>query len=266
MKVISIYNNKGGVGKTTTSKRLAISLMNKGKKVLLIDNDPQGNLSSQFLEVSKDSIEKTTYELLVDEDINIQECINKSKYEGIDIIVSNMKMLYANEKMITKEVEIIKDEEGEVIEQIKTNPSTRLKNKLGDLESQYDYLVIDNPPTMDYLVDNALVVTDEIIIPIVCDDYSIQGIEMLLTKVAKIKQEYNPTLKISGLFLNRYKKSQVHNKIIEDLNEALGIMMKQSIIKDHSIVNEDSFTNNQSKIKSHQVYQQFEKLFEEMGL
>ncbi|MGL4588842.1 MAG: ParA family protein [Mycoplasmatales bacterium] len=248
-KIISIYNNKGGVGKTTTTKRLAVELKNQGKKILILDMDPQANITYQILEVNTD-YELNTYALLLS-DSTLDELIIKGSF-GIDIVPSSIKLLEANNEMLMQAF-------------IKA-PNSRLENKLKQSETDYDYILIDCPPTMDLLVANALTVTDDVIIPINCDNYSIQGIEMLITKITQIKDEFNPKLELKGIFLNRYKNSNVHKELLIKLAHALPDVFCQTYIGDYAIINADTFENQTTKIDNHKVSVQFSKLFKEMGV
>lgn len=249
MKIIANYNNKGGVGKTTTTKTMAKYLASENKKVLLIDMDPQGNLTSQFKSKSKAEFENSINDLLLTT-ISLNECIYSTEINNIHIVPSNINLLKANNQML--------------LESINKTPTTRLKNKINESQVDYDYILIDAPPTMDLLVSNALAISDEVVIPIQADNYSLDGINLLLEKINEIKLEYNNKLRISSIFLNRYKRSKVHNEVYETLKYILPQMSK-TYIGDYAIVSRDTFEEN-TKIEQHKVSQQFKNLFEEMDI
>lgn len=248
MKIISIYNNKGGVGKTTTTKRLAIYLSNMNKKVLIIDMDPQTNISKQFLNSYKEDI---TDVLLTG--LNINEAIYTSdKIAGnIHIVPASMSLQKANNKML--------------LEGIEQTPATRLNKALKKLEDDYDYILIDCPATIDLLVTNALVVADEIIIPMGTDVYSLEGIKGLVEKINEVKQNYNNELKIKGIFLNRFKNSNIHKEMFLTLKKLFKERVLETKIGDYAIINENTFIDNEKQLLKHKVNEQFKTLFEELG-
>lgn len=249
MKTIAVYNNKGGVGKTTTTKRLAMYLAEAEKKVLLIDMDPQSNLTSQFTR----NVEVGMYEILLQEQL-LRKVIRQTINSNIDIIPATMMLLMANNELMLESMS------GKV-------PGARLKEKVFSLleqEYSYDYVLIDCPPTMDLLVTNSLSVTDEVIIPLSVDNYSLDGIKMLLEKIDEVKQTLNPNLKISGVFLNRYKRSKIHTEMQSVISEILGDYVTNITIGDYAIINENTFTQDESKLAKHKVKEQFNSLFDSL--
>lgn len=205
MKIYSFYNNKGGVGKTTTCTQFAQNLSNKKKKILIIDLDPQGNTTSKFTH-NRDELEDTMHDLLLNPATSVHDCIvNYSDY--IDIIGNTLTLQNANNEMLLRS-------------SVKA-PTSRLKNKIinSNLHEIYDYILIDCPPSTDLLVSNALSITDEVIIPIMADGYSILGIQMLIEHIKTIQLEFNPKLKIGGVFLNNYRNTKLHNTIYEQFKE-----------------------------------------------
>lgn len=247
-KVISIYNNKGGVGKTTTTKRLAISLLEQSKKVLIVDMDPQGNISSQFEYTKRD---KNVADLLLNK-ADIKEVLTNTKRDNLFLIPSGLNLLEVNNKLMLSAGSL--------------NPAEQLKKHIEPIKKAFDYIIIDCPPTMDLLVTNSLAITDEIIIPIGCDNYSIDGIEMLLTKINQIKETYSPNLKIAGIFLNRFKGANVHKELLKVLQEELPDYTCNTYIGDYSIISEDSFEDQDKRINSHRAGEQFNNLFKELEL
>ncbi len=245
MKIYSFYNNKGGVGKTTTCHQFAQQL-SKDKKVLILDLDPQGNTTSKFIE-NRDEISNCAYKLLLDEQVSFNESIIEFN-SNIHVIGNTLELQNANNEMLLKAVT--------------TTPATRLKSKLQNSEivNNYDYLLIDCPPTMDLLVTNALTITDKVIIPIMADGYSILGIEMLLKLINKIKLEYNQDLEIGGVFLNCYRNTKLHNEIYDKFTKYFPTMC-QTKIKQYVLIQENThkrellIVNSKSK-HIHEMYKQ----------
>lgn len=249
MKIYSFYNNKGGVGKTTTCHQFAQNLSSQGKKVLVIDMDPQGNITSRFTE-NRDLLEYTSYELLVDNEVSLKDCVNQYN-ENIDYIGNNLKMQNTNTEILLKTAE--------------ANPSLRLKNKLINTDINYDFILIDCPPTMDLLVNNALVITDEVIIPIMADGYSILGIEMLIKKIEAVKLEYNANLKIGGVFLNGYRNTKLHNEVYEVFNNIFDKMCSTKV-KQYVLIQENSHTTDliTENVRSKKVIDMYKDLVTEI--
>lgn len=259
MKIISIYNNKGGVGKTTTTKRLAMKKAKEGKEVLVIDMDPQGNITSQFA----NKFDNSTYDVLL-KDLDIEEAIISTEYENIDIVPAKLNLQMANNEIMLESMR-------------GKNPMTRLAEAIylvpNDVTSMtcfknkvYDYILIDCPPTMDLLVSNALSCTDEIIIPLTVDNYSLDGIEMLLDKVNEVKSTTNSNLKISGVFLNKFKRSKIHSEMKDVISKVLSDYVVDVVIGDYVVISENTFDLNEKQIEKHKVTQQFDELFESLGV
>ncbi len=184
-KIISIVNQKGGVGKTTTAVNLASAIGISGKKVLLVDADPQGNTTSGY-GINKKSVKNTTYELLIG-DSTALEAVIKSEYENVDVVPSSMNLAAA-------EVDLIEIE----------NRQNQLKMALATAREQYDYIFIDCPPSLGLVTINALNASDTVLVPIQCEYFALEGLSQLIATVRQVKRLYNPTLEIEGIVLTMY--------------------------------------------------------------
>ena len=184
-RTIVIANQKGGVGKTTTAINLSASLADLGKKILVIDTDPQGNTSSG-LGVEKNEVENTVYELLIGE-TTIEECIQKEVFENLDIISSNINLAAA-------EIELVGAEEKEYI----------LKKAIDKVKKNYDFVLIDCPPSLSMLTINAMCAADTVLVPIQCEYYALEGLSQLMNTVQAVKRRYNDRLELEGVLLTMY--------------------------------------------------------------
>ena len=172
-KVISIANQKGGVGKTTTTINLSAALAEKGKKILIIDIDPQGNTSSGF-GVDKNQRENTVYELILGYS-TINEAIVHNVIPNLDLIPSNVNLAGA-------EIELID----------KTHKEAILKNELDFIQEDYDYILIDCPPSLNVLTVNAMVASDAVLVPIQCEFYALEGLSQLIHTINLVRERLNP--------------------------------------------------------------------------
>ena len=184
-KTVSILNQKGGVGKTTTAVNLSAAIGAKGKKLLLVDIDPQGNSTSGY-GINKREIKKSSYELLTGE-ITAEEAIISTGFEGIDLIPANMNLAGA-------ELEIIDMKNRESI----------LKKALATVWEKYDYIFLDCPPSLGLITLNALTASDTFLVPIQCEYYALEGLSQLMSTARKIKQMYNHYLELEGVLLTMY--------------------------------------------------------------
>ena len=184
-KIISIVNQKGGVGKTTTAVNLAAGIGLLGKKVLLVDIDPQGNTTSGY-GINKSSLEKTSYELLTGE-AKVSEAIIKTAFEKVDLIPSSIDLAAAEIVLIEKE-----------------NRQERLKMVLAAVREDYDYIFIDCPPSLGLITINALNASDSVLVPIQCEYYALEGLSQLMASIRQIKRLYNPTIEREGIVLTMY--------------------------------------------------------------
>ncbi len=186
MKIVSVFNQKGGVGKTTVNINLASELAFKGLKVLAIDMDAQGNSTSGF-GIDKNNLGLSSYELLTS-NVEVSDLIIKSP------IVDNLFIIPSNMKLTGAEIELVNVPEREFI----------LKNKLSKILKYYDYILIDCPPALGILSLNSLVASNSVLIPIQCEYYALEGVNELVNTISNIKRSVNPGLHIEGVLLNMF--------------------------------------------------------------
>lgn len=246
-KIISIYNNKGGVGKTTTTKYLAEHLVNEGKRVLLIDMDPQANLSRNFLgdNFNPYGNELSVYDLLLNDNNNVDD-IKKQIKDNLDIIPSNDKHTESNNEMLQQA--------------IRKNPATRLSTKIKN-NNEYDYILIDSAPTKDLLATNSLTASDEVFIPISMDKYAIDGVNGVLTLIMNVKSEFNNNLKIAGIFLNAGKTGDMYDQLHDELLKQLPGVVLNNKVSNYVAINKETF-NIETKVNKGK--EQFIEVFKEV--
>ena len=211
-RIIAVANQKGGVGKTTTSINLAACLAEKGKKVLAVDMDPQGNLTSG-LGVDKDSVEKSIYELIIGE-VDIKEVINKEVLENLDIIPTSIDLSAA-------EIELIGVDDKEYI----------LRNAIDQVKDQYDFVIIDCPPSLSMLTINAMTTADSVIVPIQCEYYALEGLSQLIHTVELVKDRLNSKLEIEGVVFTMYDaRTNISLQVVENVKDNLQQNIYKTII------------------------------------
>ena len=184
-KIIAIVNQKGGVGKTTTAVNLAAGVGIAGKKVMLVDADPQGNSTSGF-GINKKQVKVTTYELLIGTG-KLENAVIKTEFKNVDIVPSSMNLAAA-------EVDLIEMEPREA----------QLKMALAAARDNYDYIFIDCPPSLGLITINALNAADTVLVPIQCEYFALEGLSQLMNTVRQVKRLYNPTIEIEGIVLTMY--------------------------------------------------------------
>ena len=184
-KIISIVNQKGGVGKTTSAVNLAAGLGIEGKKILLIDIDPQGNTTSGY-GIDRRSVKASSYDLLVG-DKTINDTAVQTKFKNVTVVPSNMDLAGA-------EIELADLE----------NRNEKLKQKLLPVRGDYDFILIDCPPSLGLITINALTASDSVMVPIQCEYYALEGLSQLISSVRQVKRIYNANLEVEGILLTMY--------------------------------------------------------------
>mgnify|MGYP002602238231 CR=1 FL=1 len=208
-RIIAIANQKGGVGKTTTAINLSACLAEKGQRVLVVDIDPQGNTTSG-LGIAKDNVDNTIYEVMLQE-IDISDAICKDIFENLDIIPSNVNLAGA-------EIDLIDIENREYI----------LKNAINTVRNNYDYVILDCPPSLSMLTVNAMTAADTVLVPIQCEYYALEGLTQLIHTINLVKKKLNPLLELEGVVFTMYdSRTNLSLQVVENVKDNL----KQNIYK-----------------------------------
>lgn len=251
-KAIAIFNQKGGVGKTTTNINLAACLALKGKRVLILDIDPQGNTTSG-IGVSKKSLDNTIYDILVEENFDPREAIIKTSVEGLDLIPASVDLAGA-------EVELVQIEGRE----------TALKDGMDKIRDEYDYIFIDCPPSLGLLTINSLAAVDSVLIPIQCEFYALEGVSQLVSTIELVKRSLNPSLEIEGVILSMFDgRTNLSAQVVQEVKKYFGDKVYSTIIpRNVRLAEAPSFgmpiTEYDPKSKGAEAYMEFAEEFLEL--
>ena len=214
-RIIAIANQKGGVGKTTTSINLASALAEKGKKVLVIDTDPQGNTTSGF-GIDKNEIDHTIYELMIGE-CSIDEVITKNVVKGID----GVDIIPSNVNLAAVEIELIDSDNKEYI----------LREAISGIRDDYDFIIIDCPPSLSMLTVNAMTTANTVLVPIQCEYYALEGLSQLVHTVNLVKDRLNPELDMEGVVFTMFdSRTNLSLQVVENVKEHIQENVYKTII------------------------------------
>ena len=212
-KAIAIFNQKGGVGKTTTNINLSACLAMKGKKVLVVDIDPQGNTTSG-IGLVKRKLQYTIYDVIVKKDFDISKAILHTKTEGLDILPASVDLAGA-------EIELVNLEGRE----------RRLKKAIDKVKPLYDFVFIDCPPSLGLLTINSLTAVDSVLIPIQCEFYALEGVSQLMSTVEMVRKNMNPNIEIEGVILSMFDgRTNLSLQVVQEVKKYFGSKVFSTII------------------------------------
>ena len=212
VKVIAIANQKGGVGKTTTAVNLAACLAKKGRKVLMLDEDPQGNATSG-LGFDKRDIKKCVYDTLIN-DVPMKDVLLHSDYENLDVIPATIQLAGAEIELVS-----LMNREG------------RLKNALERVKHDYDYVLIDCPPSLGLLTINALTAANSVLVPIQCEFYALEGVSQLMNTIKLVQRNLNPALKLEGVLMTMFdQRTNLSSDVVGEVRKYFNTKMYNTII------------------------------------
>ena len=212
--IISLANQKGGVGKTTTTINLGASIAELGKRVLLVDFDPQGALSVG-LGINPMTVDLTVYNLLLDRDVEPEQAILKTQIPDLEIMPSNIDLSAAEIVLVS---EVAREQ--------------ALKRALSKVRNRYDYILIDCPPSLGLLTVNALTASDGVIIPLECEYFALRGMALLMDTVEKVRDRLNPDLRLEGIIPTMYDGRTLHGReVLERVRSAFGEFLYKTVIR-----------------------------------
>ncbi len=246
VKVIAIANQKGGVGKTTTAVNLAACLAALGRKVLLVDSDPQGNATSG-LGFDKRDIKKCVYDNLIN-DISMADTIKHTAYSNLDLVPATIQLAGAEIELVS-----LMNREG------------RLKSALERVKYEYDYVLIDCPPSLGLLTINALTASSSVIIPIQCEFYALEGVTMLMNTIQLVQRNLNPALKLEGVVMTMFdSRTNLSQDVVSEVKKYFSSKMYQTIIPRNVRLSEapshgQPVIDYDNKSKGAQVYMELAK-------
>ena len=211
-RIIAVANQKGGVGKTTTAINLSSCLSALGKRVLAIDMDPQGNMTSG-LGVDKDNVEKTVYDLIIGR-ATVEECLCKEVFENLDLLPTNIDLSAA-------EIELIGVENKEFI----------IRDEVAKISGNYDFVIVDCPPSLSMLTINAMTTADTVLVPIQCEYYALEGLSQLMHTIDLVKERLNPDLEMEGVVFTMYNaRTNLSLQVVENVKDNLDQTIYKTII------------------------------------
>lgn len=212
-KAIAIFNQKGGVGKTTTNINLGACLALKGERVLIVDIDPQGNTTSG-IGITKRTLKNTLYDVLVNEDFDIRKAIINTKTKNLDILPASVDLAGA-------EIELVNIEGRE----------KRLKKAIDAARNDYDYILIDCPPSLGLLTINSLTAVDSVLIPIQCEFYALEGVSQLMNTISLVKKNMNKNLEIEGVILSMFDgRTNLSLQVVQEVKKYFGAKIYRTVI------------------------------------
>lgn len=212
-KAIAIFNQKGGVGKTTTNINLGACLALKGEKVLILDIDPQGNTTSG-IGIHKGSLDYTVYDLLIEDDFDTEKAIVETGVDGLDLIPASVDLAGA-------EIELVEIEGRE----------KKLRNAINKVRDKYDYIFIDCPPSLGLLTINSLTAVESVLVPIQCEFYALEGVSQLVNTIDLVKKNLNQDLEIEGVILSMFDgRTNLAIQVVQEVKKYFGSKVYSTVI------------------------------------
>ena len=248
-KAIAIFNQKGGVGKTTTNINLGASLALKGKKILMLDIDPQGNTTSG-IGVSKRDLEYTVYDLLIEDNFDTKEAVIHTNIENLDIIPASVDLAGAEIEMVQLE-----------------GREARLRKAIEIVKDSYDYILIDCPPSLGLLTINSLTAVQSVLIPIQCEFYALEGVSQLVSTIDLVKKSLNKDLEIEGVILSMFDgRTNLSVQVVQEVKKYFGSKVYSTVIpRNIRLAEAPSFgmaiTEYDPKSKGSEAYRDFAEEF-----